>query len=70
MGKLLGDIFPIMNRLKQKDVISPMLFNFALEHGIKGFQVKQNGFKLNGKHNLSVCLMTFVYRTQTYMLLW
>jgi len=68
VGKHLCDIFNIMNGLKQKEVLSPLLFNFALEHGIKRFQVKQDGFKLNGTH-LSVCLMMFIYRAETYTLL-
>jgi len=67
--KHLCDVFHIMNGLKQKDALSPFLFNFALEYGIKGFQVKQDGFKLNGTHNLLVCLMMFIYRAKTYMLL-
>jgi len=47
----------------------PLLFKYALEYGIKGFQVKQDGFKLNGTHNLLLCLMMFIYRAQTYMIL-
>jgi hypothetical protein len=31
IGKLLSDKFPIQNRLKQGDSLSPLLFNFALE---------------------------------------
>jgi hypothetical protein len=69
VGKHLCDVFHIMNGLKQKDVLSPFLFNFALEYAIKGFQVKQDGFKLNGTHNLMVCLMMFIYRAETYILL-
>jgi hypothetical protein len=58
-----------MNRLKLKDALSPLLFTFALEYAIKEFQVKQDGFKLNGTHNLLACLMMFIYRAETYMLL-
>jgi len=69
VGKHLCDVFHIMNGLKQGDVLSPLLFYFALEYAIKGFQVKEDGFKLNGTHNLLVCLMMFIYRAQTYILL-
>jgi len=54
---------------KKKDALLPLLFNFALEYAIKGFQVKQDGLKLNGTHNLLVCLMMFIYREETYILL-
>ena len=30
VGKNLSDMFPIRNGLKQGDVLSPLLFNFAL----------------------------------------
>jgi len=69
VGRHLCDVFHIMNGLKQGDALSPLLFNFASEYGIKRFQVKQDGFKLNGTHNLLVCLMMFIYRAQTYILL-
>ena len=46
------DKFPIMNGLKQGDALSPMLFNFALEYAIGRVQVKQDGLKLNGTHQL------------------
>jgi hypothetical protein len=31
IGKHLSDNFPIQNSLKQRDIFSPLLFNFALE---------------------------------------
>ena len=35
VGKNLSDMFPIRNGLKQGDVLSPLLFNFALEYAIR-----------------------------------
>jgi hypothetical protein len=36
--KYLSDNFPIQNGLKLGDALSPMLFNFALEYGIRKAQ--------------------------------
>ena len=52
LGKNVSDRFCIRNGLKQGDVLSTMLFNFALEYAIRRFQVKQDGLKLNGTHRL------------------
>jgi hypothetical protein len=49
-GKHLSDNFCIQNGLKQGDALSPLLFNFALEYGIRKIQEKQVGLKLNGTH--------------------
>jgi hypothetical protein len=52
VGKNLSEMFPIRNGLKQGDALSPLLFNFSLEHAIKRVQVNQDGLKLNGTHQL------------------
>ena len=44
-------MLPIKRGLKQGDVLSLLLFNFALDYAIKGDQVNQ-GLKLNGAYQL------------------
>jgi hypothetical protein len=52
IGKHLSDNFPIQNGLKQGDALSPLIFNFDLEYGIRTVWENQVGLQLNGTHQL------------------
>ena len=56
VGKILFDMFPVKNGLKQGDASLPLLFNFALDQANRKVQVNQDGLKLNGTHQFMVCV--------------
>ena len=54
VGKHLSDTFHIKKGLKEGDALSPLLFNFALEHVICRVPAKEKGLKLNNTHGFLV----------------
>jgi hypothetical protein len=68
VGQHLSDMLPIKNALKQGDALSPVLFNFALEHAITRVQVNQDGLKLMVHIKFGFMLITLIYQEEAYTL--
>ena len=54
VDKRLPDMIPIKKYLKQRGASSLSLCHFALEYATRKFQVRQDGVKLCGTHQLLV----------------
>jgi hypothetical protein len=52
IGKHLSDSFPIQHGLKQRDALSPLLFNLVLIMTLGKSKENQMRLKINGTHQL------------------
>jgi hypothetical protein len=50
----LSDMFPTKRGWKQRDALTPLFFNFAVEYAIRRVQVNQVDLKLNCTHQFQV----------------
>ena len=52
VGNYLSSSLLIENGLKRGEALSPLLFNFALEYGIRKVQETNLGLDMNGTHQV------------------
>ena len=52
IGNHLFSSFPTKNSLKQRDALSPLLFNFAPQYAIRKVQETKLGLDMNGTHQV------------------
>jgi len=50
----MSDMFSNKNGLKQRDALSPLLFNFAVKHAIPRLRANKEGLKLDRIHQIQV----------------
>jgi len=50
----LSDAFPVNNVLNERNALSPVLLNYALEYAMRSVQANQDGFKSKGTQLLPV----------------
>jgi hypothetical protein len=55
MGKYLSGAFSIQNGVKQGDVLSSLLFNFALEYAIRKIQEYLEEMEVKGTYQFLFC---------------
>ena len=67
VDKHLSYMFPVRNCSKQGEVLSPSLFNFALQYAIMKVRKNQDGLKLNGTHSFLFMLMMLTYWQEAYI---
>jgi hypothetical protein len=66
VGKHLYHRFPVKHGFKQGNVLLQLPFKFVLEYVIRRFQANQEGFKLNGTHQLMLTMLYVVSKHAYY----